>query len=411
MDAMNRLKNKDQIVASIQALGQGTVEMLSQVHQDALWVMENLGVRCTHPEIMNAFSPFETEGKAIVYDDRIFITEDLVSACLATVPGIDAFFVARNSFFIGGRAPFVYDDTAGQGGVLPTLAHVERIALIAEANPTVTGSGVGVMLKDECAQIDILAKHCSKPLLLPVSSDASLERVQRLYADGRKVMVTFCLTRPPLQVNENVAEHFVNTARSGLPLFLSALPMAGISAPYCASGVLTVTHAEVLFAMCAAQLLKPGIVCIHAGFPSIADPRYDYRPNYGLVSHNVLNMLLAHLNMMLDLPTIQSGCTTNEQHVTPRALSDARTGLAIFKKYGFHMVRHAFGFLGGLLDFSIVKLEKVAQIAKEVTAEDAPAVEMPAYDERGFSSIQSYGLSVYKDDPLTAANMGKEFTN
>jgi len=403
-------KNKDQVAVSNRALGQATVEMLSQVHRDALWVLENLGVSCTHPDIVDAFRPFEADGTAIVYENRIYITGDLVSSCLATVPGTDVFFVPHNSFLIGGRAPFIYDDTAGQGGVLPTLAHVQRIALIAEASPAVVGAGVGVMMKDELAQIGTMAGLCSKPLLLPVSSAASLERVEQLYADGRKVMVTFCLTRPPLQVNENVADHFVNTARSGLPLFLSALPMAGISAPYCASGVLTVTHAEVIFAVCAAQLLKPGSVCVHAGFPSIADPRCDYRPNYGLVSHNVLNMLMAHLNMMLDLPTIQSGGTTNEQHVTARALSDARMGLAIFKKYGFHMVRHAFGFLGGLLDFSIAKLEKVARVAEEITADDAPAVEMPAYDERGFSSIQRYGLSVYKDDPLTAANMGKEFT-
>jgi trimethylamine:corrinoid methyltransferase-like protein len=101
--------------------------------------------------------------------------------------------------------------------------------------------------------------------------------------------------------------------------------MAGISAPFCYNGVLATTHAEVLFAICTAQLLNPGNICIHGGFPSIADPRFDYNPNYGLLSHNLLNLLMAHLNMMLDLPTIQSGCTTNEEHVTDRALEDARS--------------------------------------------------------------------------------------
>jgi trimethylamine:corrinoid methyltransferase-like protein len=408
---MDIFKNKDQVTISTQMLGEAAVAMLAQVHQDALWMLENLGVGCVHPEIVSSFRQFESDGKAIVYENRIFITGDLVSDCLATVPRIEHFFVPRNSLFIGGRAPFVYDDKNGRGGVLPTLEHVARIAEIAEASPIVTGMGAGVMLKDEVAQINTIAEHCSKPLLLPVSGDLSLERVKELYMERHKLMVTFCLTRPPLQVIENTADCFVKVVRSGLPVFAAALPMAGISAPYCYNGVLATTHAEVLFAICAAQLLNPGIVCIHAGLPSIADPRFDYSPNYGLVSHNVLNMLMAHLNMMLGLPTIQSGCTTHEQDVTTRALEDARAGLAIFKKYGFHMVRHAFGFLRGMVDFSIAKLERVIEIAEEVTAKDSPEVIMPVYDERGMESIKHYGLSMYKDDPLTTANIGKVFVD
>ena len=317
----------------------------------------------------------------------------------------------RNSLFIGGRAPFVYDDATGRGSLSPTLEHLVKIAKIAEASAIVAGMGAGIVLKDEIAQIETMASHCTKPLLVPAGSSQALQAATHLQAQGRMVMATFCLTHPPLQVNANIAPLFVEAARVGLPLFLAALPMAGISAPYCASGVLAVTHAEVLFALCAAQLLNPGSVCIHAGLPAIADPRSGYRPNYGLQSHNVLNLLLAHLNMMLGLPTIQSGATTNESDVTPRSLADARTGLAVFKRYGFHMLRHAFGFLGGLLDFSIAKLEKVIEIAEAVTADEAPAIAMPTYDERGRASIERYGLAMYKDDPLTAANIGKVFVD
>lgn len=408
---MHIFKSKEQVAASTRMLGKATVDMLSQVHQDALWILENLGVSCMHPEIVSAFRRFEVDGKAIVYENRIYITGDLVSTCLATVPGIEGFFVQRNSLFIGGRAAFVYDDKKGRGGVLPTLNHVAQIAKIAEASPMVAGMGAGVMLTDELSQIRTMAEHCSKHLLLPITCDPSIDLAKELSMQRRNLMVTFCLTCPPLQVNENLVDCFVKVVRSGLPVFASALPMAGISAPYCYNGVLATTHAEVLFAICAAQLLNPGIICIHAGLPSIADPRFDYSPNYGLVSHNVLNMLMAHLNMMLDLPTIQSGCTTNEQNVTTRALADARTGLAIFKKYGFHMVRHAFGFLRGMVDFSIAKLERVIEIAEEVTVNDAPEVIMPVYDERGLQSIQRYGLNMYKDDPLTTANIGKVFAD
>jgi trimethylamine:corrinoid methyltransferase-like protein len=224
-------------------------------------------------------------------------------------------------------------------------------------------------------------------------------------------MVVFCLTRPPLQVNENFSEDFVNVVKAGLPVFISAMPMAGISAPFCYNGVLATTHAEVLFGICAAQLLNPGITCIHAGFPTISDPRIEYNPNYGLTSHNLLNILMAHLNLILDLPAFQSAGTTHEEHLTDRAYADARMGQALCKKYGFHMIRHPFAFLRYLIDFSIAKLEKCILIAEEITPEDAPKVEMPVYDERGMESIKRTGLGMYMDDSLTTANLGRIFVD
>ncbi len=403
--------NLEQMEASRALLGSATVDMLMKVHDDALWMLENMGVGCKQPDMLEAFRQYEADGKAIVYDNRVYITSDLVKACLAKVPGIERFFVPRNSFFVGGTAPYVYDDNAGVGGVLPTLDHVRRIAQIAEAHPIVAGMGRGLKLKDEVAQIDVMVEHCTKPLYYAVTSERTLEHSKQIYRQRGKEMIVFCLTRPPLQVNENFSKNFVEVVRAGLPVFVSAMPMAGVSAPYCYNGVLAVTHAEVLFGICAAQLLRPGHTCIHAGFPTIADPRFEYNPNYGLKSHFVLNLLQAHLNMILDLPTFQSGCTTNEAHLTQRALDDARMGQALCKKYGFHMMRHCFGFLRHLVDFSFTKMEAAIRIAEEVTADEAPDVEMPTYDDRGMASIQRVGLGMYIDDALTTANIGRVFVD
>jgi trimethylamine--corrinoid protein Co-methyltransferase len=404
-------KKQEQVEKSKSLLGEDTVEMLFQVHQDALWILENLGVGCKQPEIQEAFRKFEADGLAVQYEDRIYVTTGLVERCLKTVPGVNEFFVPMNSFFIGGTAPYVYDDQKGNGGIPPTPEHVVRIAQIAQENRPVAGMGRGVKLKDEVQQMDIMAEHCDKPIYFAVTSDPSLKRAKEIYKDRKNIMIVFCLTRPPLQVNENFSEFFVKVAKAGLPLFISAMPMAGISAPYCYNGVLSMTHAEVLFGICAAQLLNPGITSVHAGFPTIADPRIEYNPNYGLVSHNWLNILMTHLNLILDLPTFQSAATTHEEHLTERAYADTRMGQALCLKYGFHMIRHPFAFLRYLIDFSFAKLEKAIRIAEEVTPEDAPDVEKAFYDERGMESIQRIGLGSYMEDPLTTANLGKIFFN
>jgi trimethylamine:corrinoid methyltransferase-like protein len=401
--------NQAQLSKSQALLGDSTVSMLLQSHEDALWILENLGVGCKQPEIHTAYKSLEEEGAAFLHEDRIYLTSELVKRCLTAVPGVSDFFVPLNSFFIGGTAPYVYDDESGTGGVTPTPEHVKEIARTAEANPVVAGMGRGVKLKDEVEQMTLMAEHCSKPLYVAVTSDASLARAKELHHERKNVMIVFCLTRPPLEVNENFSEHFVKVVREGLPVFISAMPMAGISAPYCYNGVLAMTHAEVLFGIATAQLLNPGAVSIHAGYPTIADPRIDYNPNYGLISHNLLNILMAHLNLILDLPTFQSAGTTHEEHPTERAFEDARMGQALCMKYGFHMMRHPFAFLRYLIDFSFAKLERTIRIAQEVKAEEAPAVDMPAYDERGMESIRRIGLGSYMDDPLTTANLGTVF--
>ncbi|MDY6861844.1 MAG: trimethylamine methyltransferase family protein [Thermodesulfobacteriota bacterium] len=403
--------NKEQIEESKSLLGKGAVEMLLQVHKDALWILENLGVGCRQQEIQKVFKQFEAEGQAVVYEDRIFITAGLVERCLKTVPGLDNFFVPMKSFFIGGTAPYVYDDKAGKGGLTPTPEHVASIARVAQKSRVVAGMGRGVKLKDEVQQMNIMSANCTKPLYFAVTSDAALARAREIHEERKNIMIVFCLTRPPLEVNENFSDHFVKVVKAGLPVFISAMPMAGISAPYCYNGVLAMTHAEVLFGMCTSQLISPGITCIHAGFPTIADPRIEYNPNYGLISHNILNILLAHLNLMLNVPTFQSACTTHEEHLTERAYADARMGQALCLKYGFHMIRHPFAFLRYLIDFSFAKLEKAIRIAEEVTAEDAPEVEMPVYDERGMESIKRNRLGMYMEDPLTTANIGKVFVS
>jgi trimethylamine---corrinoid protein Co-methyltransferase len=403
--------NNEQVEQSKSLLGNMAVEMLLQCHQDALWTLENLGVGCKQPEMQQAFKRLEAEGLAAVYEDRIFVMRDLVENCLKTTPGVEDFFVPMSSFFIGGTAPYVYDDQKGIGGMFPTTEDAARIARIAEKSDPVGGMGRGIKLKNEVEQMTLMAENCSKPLYFAVTSDEALARAVEIYEKRKNIMIVFCLTRPPLEVNENFSEHFVKVVQAGLPTFISAMPMAGISAPYCYNGVLSMTHAEVLFGICAAQLLNPGVSCVHAGFPTIADPSIEYNPNYGLVSHNYLNLLMTHLNLMLDLPTFQSAGTTHEEHLTDRAYEDARIGQALCMKYGFHMIRHPFAFLRYLIDFSFEKLEKAIEISKTVTPEDAPEVEEVTYDERGMESLRNTGLGMYMEDPLTTANLGKIFVH
>ena len=80
------------------------------------------------------------------------------------------------------------------------------------------------------------------------------------------------------------------------------------------------------------------------------------------------------------------------------------------KKYGFHQMRHSFGFLKELISFSIAKLERHVRLCRETGPEGAPDLEDVPYDPEGFEVIMRNGSNAnYMRDDHTLKNTGKYF--
>ena len=387
-------------------------EYLDRIHQDSLRVLEEVGIRCSHPEVREIL---EETGLA-AYDEssgHLHVLSPLVEQALSTSPGRSAFWVGPNSFGVGGTAPFVYDDDSGEL-IMPTLEHIAKIASIVEREPAISFMHRGVLVKGkEVETIETIVDHCSKPIYVSgVAPEAGLQLAQRLHQERGKFTLQFAIINSPLNVIDSMVPAFLKAVRYGVPVSLSTMPMAGLSAPYSMSGLLTLTHAEALFGIVLAQVLNPGITVVHAGLPAIANIQKNYSIDLGLQSHNVANLLMAKVCERLDLPSIHSGCTTNEAAPGQVAEQDARNGYALMKKYGFSQMRHAFGFLKELVSFSIEKLERHARICEETGPESAPDIVVAPYDEEGFDTILRNGSTPnYMKDDHTLKNTGRVFLN
>ena len=329
-------------------------EMLDRIHQDAIRVLEEVGVRCDAPEIRQIF---EQTGLA-AFDDatgHLHVLAPLVEQALVTIPKLDQYWIPKNSFGVGGTAPFVFDDKSGDL-IAPTLDHLARIATIVDKADVVNFMARGVLIPNrEVDVMDVLVAHCHKPLYVAAVTQAGIARAEEIHAARGNLTIQFSLINSPLNVMPELETPLLSCVRKGLPIYLSSMPMAGLSAPYSMSGLLTLVHAEALFGITLTQLVNPGIICVHAGLPSIANLQKNYAVDLGLISHNVANLLLSAICRRLDLPSIHSACTTNEDAPGLGAEKDAANGYALLKKYGFHQMRHAFGFLKELVSFSIIK--------------------------------------------------------
>jgi trimethylamine---corrinoid protein Co-methyltransferase len=384
-------------------------DYLERIHQDALRVLEEVGVKCESKEVRQIF---EDTGMA-AFDDstgHIHVLRPLVEQALDTTPKRDQYWIPENSFGVGGTAPFVYDDQTGDL-VEPTFDHLARIASIVNEADVINFMARGVLIKkQEVKVIDTIIENCHKPIYVAAVTEAGINRVQEIHETRGKITVQFSLINSPLNIIESMLDPFLSCVRKGIPIYVSTMPMAGLSGPYSMSGLLTLTHAEGLFGITLAQLVNPGIMVVHAGLPSIANIQKNYAVDLGLVSHNIANLIQEKINKMLNIPSIQTACTTSQDSPNKKAEEEAVNGYALMKKYGFHQMRHAFGFLKELISFSIAKLERHIELCMETSPEQAPSYDIEPYDMEGFEVIMRNGSKAnYMRDDHTLKNTGKCF--
>ena len=382
---------------------------LKRIHEDALRVLEEVGVKCTSMEIRKIF---EDTGLA-AYDDttgHIHVLKPLIEQTLATAPKRDRYWIPDNAFGVGGTAPFVYDDQTGEL-IPPTFEHVSKIASIVDTADEVAFMARGVLIRNEEAKVmDTLIENCRKPIYVATVTEEGIARAEEIHHQRGGLTIQFSIINSPLNIIESMMDPFLACVRKGLPIYVSTMPMAGLSGPYSMSGLLTLTHAEGLFGIALAQLVNPGITVVHAGLPSIANIQKNYAVDLGLISHNIANLLMEKVNQLLDIPSIQTACTTSQVKPNQLAEEEAVEGFAIMKRYGFHQMRHCFGFLSELVSFSIEKLERHVALCRETGPEDIPDFESEPYDPEGYDVIKRNGSQPnYMRDDHTLKNTGKAF--
>lgn len=405
MDSMEQLSAE-----AIKVPGEGaTRAMLARIHADALRILEEVGVRCASAEVQEIL----VDTGLAAYDDttgHLHVLTPLVEQTLATTPGRANYWIPPNSFGVGGTAPFVFDDLSGEL-VAPTLADVARIATIVDQAQQVNFMARGVLVPDhEVEVMDTIVANCRKPIYVGAITDAGINRAREIHASRGNITVQFSIINSSLNIMDGQIAPFLACVRQGLPVYVSTMPMAGLSAPYSMSGLLTLTHAEALFGITLAQVVNPGCTIVHAGLPSIANIQKNYAVDIGLVAHTMANLLMDKICEYLDLPSIQSACGTNEGRPSSQSEADAVGGYAILKKYGFHQMRHAFGFLKELVSFSVAKLERHIELCRDTRTDQAPEYILEPFDEAGVDVISRNGSQPnYMRDDHTLQNIDHFF--
>ena len=405
----------------------GNVELYERIQQDALMLIESFGVKVSPVTAGKIFTAMPADEAArITYAEemgRIYITQDVIEACLErSRQGADYWPVG---FGTGGMAAYIVDQNGPRS---PESTDMRKLAEIFGQTDLLTNlqssfnicnrikrKDMETRARVECEAIDDMIQGANGKLIMPtVLSDAAYDRLKHYHDGGHRVSAALSIISTYMAVSDEMIDPFLKAVTRGVPYNMNSMSIGGMTGPYSLSALATLAQAEAVFGLVLGQLIHPGIRCINAAMPTIADmSRKEMPMKFGSVSNTMLNILLAELNLHLGIPCCQSACSHQQDTLDDAAMAQTAETYSLINQYNYQILRHMFGFSAQLNDFSIDNMQRQLALYDAV-CKSPVSVEPPApaqYDETGFETLlEGLERGDFRTLDHTLNNIGREFT-
>lgn len=184
---------------------------------------------------------------------------------------------------------------------------------------------------------------------------------------------TICNTNSPLQLDLPMTDGILNFARHGQLVIITPFTLAGAMAPITIAGALTLAHAEALFGITLAQMVRPGAPVMYGSFTSNVDMKSG-SPAFGTPEYTKAAFGAGQLARRINVPWRCSSATAAN---APDAQAAYESQMSLWGALlgGCHFVLHAAGWLEGGLTASTEKfildvemLQMFAELFQPVSA-------------------------------------------
>ena len=405
------------------------------IHQTALRVLQELGVRVLLPEAREIFRA----GGALVNEDDLMVRigSDMVEAALASAPPeIMCRGGARHRDIVLKDRGLVFQPGAG----CPHATDLERgrrpgsgedyreLVKLTQAfdvlhmvPPLVEPQDVAPNVRHYMMMEAQLALSDKFPFVFSrgtpqVQDSFEMLRDFRGLSDDEFMAETHCYTiintNSPRQIDVPMAQGLIDFARAGQVSVVTPFTLMGAMAPITVAGAMMLSHAEALAAIVLTQLTRPGAPVTYGTFTSNVDMKSG-APAFGTPEHFKASLLAGQLARRVGLPwRCASGSAANIGDA--QAANETQFALWGCLLAGSTIIVHSAGWLEGGLTISYEKLItdlEVLQMVAEMcvpteASDDATGFEAVAEVDPGghfFAAGQTmarYQTEFY--DPLTA---------
>jgi trimethylamine---corrinoid protein Co-methyltransferase len=354
-----------------------SADEIENVHETALRVLEELGIKVLLPQARKLFA----SAGALVDEDTsmVRIGRDMVEDALASAPKRihahagdtkrDLMFELGNMAFLAGSgAPNVTDlDRGRRAGSLADFEQLTRLVqsfdVLHMQGPYVEAQDVDVRFRHYAVSRTQLTLSDKLPFVYargtPQADDAfEMIRLARGLSEDEFQNGVHCYTvintNSPRQLDIPMAQGIIDFAKAGQVSIITPFCLAGAMAPISVAGALTLQHAEALAGITLAQISRAGAPVVYGSFSSNVDMKSG-APAFGTPEHVKATLGAGQLARFLGLPWRSGGGSAAN---TSDAQAAHETQFALWGSVlaGATICIHAAGWMEGGLSVSFEKL-------------------------------------------------------
>jgi trimethylamine--corrinoid protein Co-methyltransferase len=352
-----------------------SADQVEDMHQSALKILEDLGMRVLLPEARNIFA----KAGAHVEGDMVYVGRDIVTASISSAPkSIKCRAGARHRdlvmelgtlvFQAGAGAPHATDLERGRRpgnarDFIEYLQLTQHFDVLQMISPQVEPQDVPTHLRHYFTTEAQLTWSDKFPFTYARGTPQVLECFEMI-RDYRGVSdtafhaaphtYTIINTNSPRTLDVPMAQGLIDFARHGQMSIVTPFTLMGAMAPITVAGAITLSHAEALMAITLTQLVKPGAPICYGTFTSNVDMKSG-APAFGTPSHFQASLAAGQLARTLGLPwRSAAGSASNINDV--QAANENQMGLWGCLMAGATVIIHSAGWLEGGLSVSYEKL-------------------------------------------------------
>ncbi|MEX0285312.1 MAG: trimethylamine methyltransferase family protein [Paracoccaceae bacterium] len=370
-------------------------DRIAAIHNAALHVLENLGIKVLLPEARELFLK---AGARLEGEDMIFIGRDIVEAALASAPKSftlhagDAqknitFELGRLVFQPGAGCPHATDRERGRRPgshqdfkeLIQLTHHFDALHMLP---PLVEPQDVPINIRHYAMTETMLLQSDKVPFAYARGTPQAMD-VFEMIRDFRGLsdddflaqphIYTIINTNSPRQIDIPMAQGLIDFSRHGQPCIVTPFTLMGAMAPITVAGALTLSHAEAMAAITLTQLARPGAPVTYGTFTSNVDMKTG-APAFGTPEQVKASLGAGQLARLIGLPwRCAAGSAANLTDAQAAHETEISGWGAVLA--GATVVIHAAGWLEGGLTIGYEKLvtdmDMVNTFAELCTAAEA----------------------------------------
>jgi trimethylamine--corrinoid protein Co-methyltransferase len=265
---------------------------IARIHEASLDLLETVGVKVDHPELVRRLCAAGAEGGADQH--TVCLPRALVGQCVKSAPrnlrladrrgGLAEVGADGGTVFWGGNAMYL---ARGRERTEITSADLAQITRVNDALPHVQGV-VGANLADyppvvrDFVGFRLLAENSTKhlrPVIFSPDGPIAIMEMAEALSEGaslaeRPIVSLGYSIVSPFHWSRTALDLFLRTSGFGIPMMVNSEPLAGGTAPVTLAGLLVQANAEALSGIAILQVLEPGRPCVfNLGFAHMLDMR------------------------------------------------------------------------------------------------------------------------------------------